>query len=136
MRRGMSRVAVMMGVLAFSALSAEASELNGPGDAAVYEVRVVNRYESSVRVYVEDESGRLHHLGFVSRGHFEVLEVSAEIVEKGNMLLRIYPTETDRSPVGNTDGIRTKKLSLEDSEAVTIWLKTDLSQSMIEIQKG
>ena len=136
MRKGMSRGAVMMGLLAFGVPAAEAAELNGPGDDTTYEVRVVNRYESSVRVYVEDASGRLHHLGLVSRGRFEVLEVSSKIAEKGDMRLRIYPTQTNRSPISGTDGIRTKQLRLQAGESVTMWLERDLTQSIIEIQKG
>ena len=79
--KGMCRVALMMGLVAFSAASAEAAELKGSGDEATHEVRVVNNFQSQVRVYAQDANGHLHLLGRVSRGKFKVLEVSSEITE-------------------------------------------------------
>jgi len=52
---------------------------------------------------------------------------------------RVKPQDTRRpvwSLVGNTNGIKTKELSLQPGDAVTMWLETDLTQSMIEVQKG
>lgn len=136
MTKGMCRVALTMGMVAFSAASAEAAQLNGPGDDTGHEVRVVNNYHSPVRVYVQDANGRMHLIGRVARGKFKVLEVSAEIAEKGNVRLKVYPNEPVWSLVGNTNGIKTKELSLQPGDAVTMWLETDLTQSMIEVQKG
>lgn len=136
MTKGMCRVALTMGMVAFSAASAEAAQLNGPGDDAGHEVRVVNNYHSPVRVYVQDANGRMHLIGRVARGKFKVLEVSAEIAEKGNVRLKVYPNEPVWSLVGNTNGIKAKELSLQPGDAVTMWLETDLTQSMIEVQKG
>ena len=59
---------VMLGLVAWSAVSLEAGELNGPGDEAGDDIIVVNNYVTSVRVYVEDSEGALHQLGLVGRG--------------------------------------------------------------------
>lgn len=134
--KGMCRVALMMGMVAFSAASVEAAELNGPGDDTGHEVRVVNNYQSPVRVYVQDANGRMHLIGRVARGKFKVLEVSAEIAQKGDVRLKVYPSEPVWSLIGNTNGIKTKELSLQPGDAVTMWLETDLTQSMIEVQRG
>ena len=134
--KGMCRVALMMGMVAFSAVSAEAAELNGPGDEGAHEVRVVNNYQSPVRVYAQDANGRLHLLGRVARGQFKVLEVSEEIAERGYVRLKVYPNEPVWSLIGNTTGIKTHELDLQAGDAVTMWLETDLTQSMIEVQAG
>ncbi len=136
MMKGMCRVALMMGMVAFSAASAEAAQLNGPGDDAGHEVRVVNNYQSPVRVYVQDANGRMHLIGRVARGKFKVLEVSAEIADMGDVRLKVYPSQPVWSLVGNNNGIKTKVLSLQDGDAITMWLETDLSKSMIEVQQG
>ena len=136
MMKGMCRVVLMMGMVAFSAASVEAAELNGPGDDTGHEVRVVNNYQSPVRVWVQDANGRMHLIGRVARGEFKVLEVSAEIADMGAVRLKVYPNEPVWSLIGNTNGIKTKELSLQEGEAVTMWLETDLTQSMIEVQKG
>jgi hypothetical protein len=136
MMKGMCRVALMMGMVAFSAASAEAVQVKGSWDDAGHEVRVVNNYPSPVRVYVQDANGRMHLLGRVARGKFKVLKVSAEIAQKGDVRLKVYPNEPVWSLVGNTNGIKTKELSLQPGDAVTMWLETDLTQSMIEVQKG
>ena len=134
--KGMCRVALMMGLVAFSAASVEAAQLKGPADDATHEVRVVNNYQSPVLVYVQDANGRLHLLGRVARGKFKVLEVSSEIADMGDLRLKVYPNEPVGSLIGNTNGIKTRELSLQDGDAVVMWLETDLTQSMIEVQKG
>ena len=136
MMKRMCRVALMMGMVAFSAASAEAAQLNGLRDDASHEVRVVNNYHSQVRVYVQDVNGRMHLLGRVARGQFKVLEVSAEIADMGYVRLKVYPHEPVGSLVDSINGIKTKELSLQDGDAVTMWLETDLTQSMIEVQQG
>ena len=134
--KGMYRVALMMGLVAFSAASAEAAEINGSGDEADHEVRVVNNFQSPVRVYVQDANGRLHLLGRVARGKFKVLEVSSEIAEMGKLRLKIYPNEPVWSLFASSIGIKTRELHLQDGDAITVWLETDLTQSMIEVQRG
>ena len=134
--KGICRVALMMGLGAFSVASAEAAQLDGPGDDATHEVRVVNNYQSPVRVYVQEASGRMHLLGRVARGQFKVLEVPSEMAAKGTVRLKVYPNEPIGSLVGNTNGIKTRELTLRDGDAVTMWLETDLTQSMIEVQQG
>ena len=66
----------------------------------------------------------------------EVLEVSAEIADMDDVRLKVYPNEPVWSLVGNTTGIKTKELSLQEGDAVTMWLETDLTESMIEVQQG
>ena len=136
MMKGICRVALMMGMVALSAPSAEAAQVKGSWDDAGHEVRVVNNYQSPVRVYVQDANGRMHLIGRVARGKFKVLEVSAEIAQKGDVRLKVYPNAPIGSLVGNTNGIKTRELSLQDGDAVTMWLETDLTQSMIEVQHG
>ena len=131
MMKGICRVALVMGMVAFSAASAEAVQVKGS-----CEVRVVNNYQSPVRVYVQDVNGRMHLIGRVARGQFKVLEVSAEIADMGDVRLKVYPNEPVWSLVGHTTGIKTKELSLLEGDAVTMWLETDLTQSMIEVQQG
>ena len=89
-----------------------------------------------MRVYVQDVNGRMHLIGRVARGQFKVLEVSAEIADMDDVRLKVYPNEPVWSLVGNTTGIKTKELSLQEGDAVTMWLETDLTQSMIEVQQG
>ena len=136
MMKGICRVALVMGMVAFSAASAEAVQVKGSWDDAGHEVRVVNNYQSPVRVYVQDVNGRMHLIGRVARGEFKVLEVSAEIADMDDVRLKVYPNEPVWSLVGNTTGIKTKELSLQEGDAVTMWLETDLTQSMIEVQQG
>ena len=52
------------------------------------------------------------------------------------MRLKVYPSEQVWCLVGNNNGIKTKVLSLQDGDAITMWLETDLSKSMIEVQQG
>jgi hypothetical protein len=106
MMKGICRVALVMGMVAFSAASAEAVQVKGSWDDAGHEVRVVNNYQSPVRVYVQDVNGRMHLIGRVARGQFKVLEVSAEIADMGDVRLKVYPNEPVWSLVGNTTGSR------------------------------
>jgi hypothetical protein len=133
--KGMYRVALMMGLVASSAASVEAAVIDGTPDAT-HEIRVVNNYVSPVRVYVQDAQGRLHQLGRVGRGRFKVLKVSNEIAELGDFRLKIYPSEPIGSLVGDDDGIKTRELALEAGEAINLWLETDLTQSMVQVEKG
>jgi len=93
MMKGICRVALVMGMVAFSAASAEAVQVKGSWDDAGHEVRVVNNYQSPVRVYVQDVNGRMHLIGRVARGQFKVLEVSAEIADMDDVRLKVYPNE-------------------------------------------
>ena len=125
---------LMLGLVAWSAVSVEAAELWGPGDEVSNEIIVVNDYVTSVRVYVEDSEGFLHRLGRVSRGKVQLFEAPADIVARGYFRVRIRPIDVD--PLSNHVEIKTKALNVEDDETVIMWLRTDLTQSMVEVGKG
>ena len=125
---------LMLGLVAWSAVSVEAAELRGPGDEVSNEIIVVNDYVTSVRVYVEDSEGVLHRLGRVSRGKVQLFEAPADIVARGYFRVRIRPIDAD--PLSNHVEIKTKALNVEDDETVIMWLRAELTQSMVEVGKG
>ncbi len=133
--KGMYRVALMLGLVASSAAGVEAAAIDGNPDAT-HEIRVVNNYVSPVRVYVQDAKGRMHQLGRVGRGRFKVLAVSSEVAALGSFHLKVYPSEPIGSLIGDDDGIRTKELALEAGESINLWLETDLTQSMVQVEEG
>jgi hypothetical protein len=136
MMKGMYRVALMLGMAVIGATSVSAAVVSGPDDDTTHEVRVVNNYQLPVMVYAQDAEGRLHNLGRVARGQFKVLELSSEVTEMGELRLKIYPNAPAWSLIGNEDGIRTKDMSLEDGQAINMYLESDLTQSMIQVEKG
>ncbi len=122
---------LMLGLVAWSAVSVEAAELRGPGDEVSNEIVVVNDYVGSVRVYVEDSQGSLHHLGRVGRGKVKLFEAPADIWERGDFRVRIHPIEQGTWP--NHVRIKTRALNVEDDETVVMFLTTDLAQSVLEV---
>ena len=134
---GMYGAALMLGLLAFSAVSVEAAELSGPGDEVSNEIIVVNDYTSLVRVYVEDSEGRLHQLGRVSPGQVNVFKAPADIWERGDFRVRVHPLDSpDLLSWWDYVRIKTKALNVEDDETVIIWLRRELAQSVVEVRKG
>ena len=127
-------VTLMLGLVAWSAVSVEAAELRGPGDEVSNEIVVVNDYLTSVGVYVEDSEGHFHRLGRVSRGKVKLFEAPADILERGRFRVRIRPI--DPYPGSNHVEIKTRALNVEDDETVIMWLRADLTQSAIEVSKG
>ncbi len=125
---------LMLGLVAWSAVSAEAAELRGPGDEVSNEIVVVNDYVGSVRVYVEDSQGSLHHLGRVGRGKVKLFEAPADIWERGDFRVRIHPIGREALP--NHVRIKTRLLNVEDDETVVMFLTTDLAQSVLEVGQG
>ncbi len=125
---------LMLGLVAWSAVSAEAAELRGPGDEVSNEIVVVNDYVGSVRVYVEDSEGSQHYLGRVGRGKVKRFEAPADIWERGDFRVRIHPI--DVAPWSNGVRIKTRALNVEDDETVVMWLKRELTQSVLEVRKG
>lgn len=123
---------VMLGLVAWSAVSLEAGELNGPGDEAGDDIIVVNNYVTSVRVYVEDSEGALHQLGLVGRGKVEQFETPADISKRGDFRVRVHPLDSD--PWSNHVNIKTGTLNVEDNHALIMWLTTDLTQSEVEVR--
>ncbi len=131
---GIYGAALMLGLLAHSAVSVEAAELRSAGDEVTTPIAVVNDYTTQVRVYVEDSEGRLHRLGRVSRGKVKLFEAPADILERGRFRVRIRPI--DPYPGSNHVEIKTRALNVEDDETVIMWLRADLTQSAIEVSKG
>ena len=130
------RVALMLGMAVLGATSVSAAVVTGPDDANTHEIRVVNNYQLPVMVYAQDADGRLHNLGRVARGQFKVLELPNDVAEMGDLRLKVFPNAPSWSLVGNEDGIRTKDMSLEEGQAVNLYLESDLTQSMIQVEKG
>ncbi len=122
---------LMLGLVAWSAVSAEAAELRGPGDEVSNEIVVVNDYVGSVRVYVEDSEGSLHYLGRVGRGKVKRFEAPADIWERGDFRVRIHPMGREWLP--NHVRIKTRLLNVEDDETVVMFLKKDLAQSVLAV---
>ena len=125
---------IMLGLVASSAVSVEAAELGGPRDEVSNEIVVVNDYVTQVRVYVEDSEGFLHQLGRVGRGKVKRFEAPADILERGDFRVRVHSLAPDRW--SNHAGIKTRALNVEDDETVIMWLRTDLTQSVVEVRKG
>ena len=153
---------IMLGLVASSAVSVEAAELGGPRDEVSNAIVVVNDYVTQVRVYVEDSEGFLHQLGRVGRGKVKRFEAPADILERGDFRVRVHSLAPDwwslhveapgdilqrgnfqvRVPPlapdrwSNHAGIKTRALNVEDDETVIMWLRTDLTQSVVEVRKG
>ena len=128
------RVALMLGLVAFGAVSVEAAEIDPPSDDGARLVNIVNNFVSPVRVFAQDAEGRLHPLGNVARGQFKTLEVSEQIVDLGAVRIKVYPYEPARGLMSNADAIRTREIDLRADNSVTLWLETDLTASMVEIR--
>ena len=124
--------AAMLGLIAWSTVSVEAAELRGPGDEVSNAIVVVNDYVGTVRVYVEDVDGSLHHLGLVVRGKVRHFDAPADIWEHGDFRVRIHPVERD--PRSIHVRIKTRTLNVEDDETVVMWLTRDLAESRLEVQ--
>ncbi len=88
---GIYGAALMLGLLAYNAASVEAAELSGPGDEVTTQIAVVNDYITLVQVYAVDSKGDLHRLGRVGRGEVKLFEAPAELSERGDFRVRIFP---------------------------------------------
>ena len=134
--KGVQRVALLLGMAAFTAPASGAVEIDGPADKTTHEIRVVNNYQSPVLVYAQDANGRLHQLGRVTRGEFKVLELPNEIADLGLVQLKVFPTVPTQSLIDSADGIRTNNLWIQDGQSVNMYLESDLKQSMIQVEIG
>lgn len=135
MMKGLHRVALVMGLVAISAVSIEAAELQGPDDVITTEVYVVNNYLTDVRVFAEDAQGRLHKLGRVARGSLKSFAVP-EAAAGGEFRIKVYPSAPVWSPVADDYGVKTNPLRSERDHQVRLWLESDLSQSFVEIDRS
>jgi len=137
-RTGIFQLAVVTGLVVLGAESAHGVVAVAVRDAdgPTHEIRVVNNHASPVRVYVQDAKGRMYSLGRVSRSDFRVLEVSEEIAARGDLRIKVFPSEATGSLMGSDDGIRSRDLTLGAGDAVNVWVETDLTRSMIQVTKG
>ena len=125
---------VMLGLIAWSAVSIEAAELRGPEDGVRNEIVVVNDYLTVVGVYLEDSEGQLHRLGRVGQGKVKRFEASADLLERGHFRVRIRPI--NQYPGSQDVEIKTRVLNVEEDETVIMWLNTHLTQSAVKVTKG
>ena len=133
--KGMNRAALMMGLVAGMVAPISAAETGEPEVGYDTEIYVMNNHLSDVRVYVEDAEGRLHNLGRVARGAFRHVDVPAE-VSAHDYRIKVFPATTAWSPIPDDFGIKTSPLSNDRDRQVTMWLEADLTQSIVEIDRG
>ena len=133
--KGMYRVALMLGLVATSAVSIEAAEIQGPGDEITTEIYVVNNHLTDVRVYAEDSEGRLYSMGRVARGDLRTFDVPEE-VEGAEFRIKVFPSTPVYSPIPDDYGVKTNALDADRDRQVRLWLEADLTQSVVEIDRG
>ncbi len=137
---GMNRVALVLGLVACSAVSVEAGELRGPGnevtnEIATSEIVVANGYRTHVLVHVEDSAGRLQLLGRVSRGEVKSFDVPADVTERGDFRVKVYPVYNPDPWSGWNDvGIKTRALRLDNGEMLVLWVGKSLTESSMEVR--
>ena len=126
---------VLMGLVAFDAVSAEAAEPDGTPGRAGHQIVVVNESVTPVRVYVEDAHGRRYELGCLERGETKEFDAPAGVVDRGDFRVRVHPdyyTQHVDDPVK----ITTRALNVSDGETIILWLERDLSRSTVEVWAG
>ena len=135
--KGMNRVALVLGLVACSAVSVEAGELSGLGDKVTAEIVVASEYQSQVLVYVEDSDGGLQLLGRVFRGEVKRFDVPADVTERGAFRVKVYPIYNPDPWSGWNDmGIKTQALNLDNGEMLILWIGKDLTESSVEVRTG
>ncbi len=134
---GMNRVALVLGLVACSAVSVEAGELSGPRDEVTSEIVVANGYRTQVLVYVEDSDGGLLLLGSVSRAEVKRFDAPADVTERGDFRVKVYPIYNPDPWSGWNDmGIKTQPITLDNSEMLILWIGKDLTESSVEVRTG
>lgn len=132
---GMNRVALMLGLVVASAANVQAAEYQGSVDEIRTEIYVMNNHLSDVRVYAEDAEGRLHNLGRVKRGDLRTFEVPEQLAEE-EFRIKVYPSAPVWSQTSEDFGVKTNPLAAQRDRQVRVWLEADLSQSIVEIDRG
>jgi len=130
---GMFRVALMVGMVGGSAVAVEAAQPYGP-DEITTEIYVVNNHLVAVRVYAEDAEGKLHALGRVARGGLATFQVPEEF-EADEFRIKVFPNSTAWSPIPDDYGVKTNPLDATRDRQVRMWLESDLTQSIVEIER-
>ena len=132
-----NRVALVLGLIACSAVPLEASEPTGPADEVGKEFVVVNGYRTQVLVYVEDSDGRVGLMGRVSRGEIKRFTPPADVTEGGRFRVKVYPVYNPDPWSGwNDAGIRTQALNLQTGATLIVWVAKDLAESSVEQRAG
>ena len=133
--KGMTRVALMMALVAATAGPISAAQTGEPEARNDTEIYVVNNHLSAVRVFAEDAEGKLHSLGRIPRGQLRTIEVPADVAAH-DYRLKVFPITTTWSAIADASGIKTSPLSNDRDRQVTMWLEADLAQSIVEIDRG
>ena len=134
MRKGTLSVALAVCLAALNAGTAGAQTQSGaPAD---HELRVVNGYGTTVRVYVQDADGGLHMLGRVAAADFKILKVPAALTAKGMVQIEVYPIPPFEALTPATDGIETRRIELNGATAVNMYVESELLRSVVEIANG
>ena len=135
MRKGTLGVALAVCLTALNAGIASA-QTRSAATAADHELRVVNGYGTTVRVYVQDADGGLHMLGRVAAADFKILKVPAALTAKGMVQIEVYPIPPFEALTPATDGIETRRIELNGATAVNMYVESELLRSVVEIANG
>jgi len=134
MRKGTLSVALAVCLAALNAGTASAqTQSAAPAD---HELRVVNGYGTTVRVYVQDAKGGLYMLGRVAASDFKIMKVPAALTAKGMVHIEVYPVPPFEALTPATDGIATRSIELNGRDAVNMYVEPDLLRSVVEIANG
>ncbi|MBT8487349.1 MAG: hypothetical protein HKN72_03720 [Gemmatimonadetes bacterium] len=132
--RKMIRVALVAGMMMMSVASVEAREIHSPDDEMATQVLVMNNYLTDVRVYIEDDEGKLHHMARLARGSVANFEVPSELAG-GEFRVKVYPAAMPGSRLDDDKGIKTNPLAAGRDHQVRVWLEADLPSSIVEIAR-
>lgn len=133
--RKMLRVALVMGLMTMSTVSAEAREIASPDGELTTQVHVMNNHVTDVRIYIEDADGKLHNMGRLARGSLASFDVPRELTN-GEFRVKVYPSPPLGSPFADHEGVKTNPLNTERDRQVRVWLEADLPSSIVEIERG
>lgn len=134
MKTRILRTALAAALLTVSAGSVQAETTASAPNTA--EIRVINNYTSTVRVYVEDAFGRLRSIGTVDRSEAKILSVPESMTRRGAVLIKVFSDEPVWSPMAVPDGIRTMPLNLRAGDTVNFWVETDLPNSHLQLLRS
>ncbi len=140
------RVALTMGLMAMSApavAAAEipaapdevAAEIPAAPDEVTTEIYVVNNHLHAVRVYLEDAEGKLHRIGRLARGDLKAFQVPAELAAQ-QVRVKVFPATPVWASPSDDYGVKTSLLDPSRDRQVRVWLEPDLSQSIVEVDRG
>lgn len=76
----------------------------------------------------------MHNLGRVARGDLRTFEVPQDLADE-EFRIKVYPSTPVWSPIFDVFRVKTNPLVAERDHQVHVWLKADLSQSIVEIER-